>query len=256
MRKPRIVNQIKIFAPENPYLCLMGYNGKKKDIFFDLDHTLWDFEKNAAETLTELFDTYRFSVFGFGSAEHFIETYNRNNHRLWAQYHRGEISKSELREARFADTFRELGVDPIHFPMAFEADYLRLCPQKTHLFPNVHETLGYLQERYALHLISNGFGDAAETKVTRCNLKKYFSTIVISEVVGVHKPHPEIFHYAVSNAKTAILHSVMIGDSIEADIRGAQNIGMDAICFNPQGAEMPKDVKQSIGALHELVGLF
>ncbi len=230
-------------------------NGKT-DIFFDLDHTLWDFERNAEETLMELFDTYRFSSFGIGSAALFIETYNRNNHRLWALYHQGRISKSELREARFADTFIELGIDAALFPLAFERDYLLLCPQKTHLFPDTHETLGYLREKYTLHLISNGFGDASETKVTMCDLRKYFSTIVISERVGVHKPHPEIFHYAVANAKTAIPESVMIGDSVEADVRGAQNVGMDAIFFNPKGAAVPTDVKKSIVTLNELKQLF
>lgn len=228
----------------------------KKDIFFDLDHTIWDFEKNASETLMELFDTYRFGSFGIGSASQFIETYNRHNHRLWALYHHGKITKSELREARFADTFRELGIDPKWFPAAFEEDYLRLCPQKTNLFPNAHETLGYLQEKYTLHLISNGFGDAAEAKVTRCDLKKYFATIVISEVVGFHKPHPQIFHYAVKQANTAIPHSVMIGDSIDADIRGAQNVGMDAIYFNPNKADIPADVRKSISTLDELQRLF
>ncbi len=228
----------------------------KKDIFFDLDHTIWDFEKNAEEALMELFDTYNFTSLGIGSAALFIETYNRNNHRLWAQYHNGHITKFELREARFADTFRELGIDPRLFPKAFEADYLRLCPQKTHLFPHAHETLGYLREKYHLHLISNGFGDAAEIKVTKCDLKRYFSTIVISETVGVHKPDPRIFHFAVDNAKTAISNSVMIGDSLEADVRGAQNVGMDAIYFNPKRENVPTDVKQSIDALNELTRIF
>lgn len=228
----------------------------KRDIFFDLDHTIWDFEKNAEETLLELFDTYRFSGIGIHSPDLFINTYNENNHRLWALYHDGKITKSELREARFADTFVELGVDPKLFPRAFEMDYLRLCPQKTNLFPHAHETLGYLKEKYTLHLISNGFADASETKVMQCDLKKYFTTIVISEAVGVHKPHPEIFHYAVTNAKTAISQSVMVGDSIEADIRGAQNVGMDAIFFNPKSSEVPDDVKLSISHLQELTRLF
>ncbi|WP_353195588.1 YjjG family noncanonical pyrimidine nucleotidase [Parapedobacter defluvii] len=233
----------------------MRHTGKK-DIFFDLDHTIWDFEKNAEEALRELFDTYNFDSLGIDSAGVFIETYNRNNHRLWALYHHGKITKSELREARFADTFSELEIDPRLFPKAFEEDYLRLCPQKTHLFPHVHETLGYLCEKYTLHLISNGFGDAAETKITKCDLKKYFSTVVISETVGVHKPDPRIFHYAVNNAKTAISHSVMVGDSLDADIRGAQNVGMDAIYFNPKREEVPTDVKRSIGTLYELTQLF
>jgi len=228
----------------------------KKDLFFDLDHTIWDFEKNAAETLAELFDKYRFGNFGIGSVTRFVDTYNRNNHRLWGLYHHGKITKSQLREARFADTFIELGLDPKWFPKTFEEDYLHLCPQKTHLFPYAHETLGYLREKYTLHLISNGFSEAAEAKITGCDLKKYFATIVISETVGYHKPHPEIFHYAVGHAKTAIDDSVMIGDSLEADIRGAQNVGMDAIYFNPHDAEVPVDVKQSIRSLGELKQLF
>lgn len=231
-------------------------NRDKTDIFFDLDHTIWDFEKNAEETLTELFDTYRFSALGIHTPAIFIETYNRNNHRLWALYHQGRINKSELRKARFADTFTELGIDPLLFPEAFEEDYIRLCPQKTNLFPNTHETLGYLQEKYALHLISNGFNEASQTKIAKCNLKKYFDTIVISELVGVHKPHPEIFHYAVGRAKTEIRHSVMVGDSLEADIQGAQNVGMDAIYFNPCGATVPVYVKQSITAFDELKSIF
>ena len=232
------------------------HNTGKRDIFFDLDHTIWDFEKNAEETLMELFDTYQFSGLGIRSPEAFIKTYNRNNHRLWALYHNGKINKSELREARFADTFVELGIDPELFPKAFETDYLRLCPQKTNLFPNAHETLGYLQEKYTLHLISNGFADASETKVTRCDLKKYFTTIVISEAVGVHKPHPQILHYAATNAKTAISQSVMVGDSIKAGIRGAQNVGMDAIYFNPNKTEVPPNVRHSITVLDELKTLF
>lgn len=225
---------------------------RKTDIFFDLDHTIWDFEKNAAETLMELFETYRFNNLGITSPGLFIDTYNRNNQRLWTLYHHGKITKAQLREARFADTFTELGIDPILFPKTFETDYLRMCPQKTNLFPHSHETLAYLKERYTLHLISNGFGDAAEIKVTRCNLKKYFHTIVISEVVGVHKPHPDIFHYAVRNAHTKIGSSVMVGDSLEADIQGAQNVGMDAIYFNPNKFAVPPFVKFSITSLNEL----
>jgi|SRR5690606_24263836 len=232
------------------------FRNRKKDIFFDLDHTIWDFDRNAEETLAELFDTYRFSTLGIPSPETFIETYTRNNHRLWALYHHGKIDKAQLRVARFADTFTELGVDPALFPSAFEEDYLRLCPQKTHLFPHAHETLGYLSEKYTLHLISNGFKEASETKIANSGLAKYFATIVISEVIGVHKPHPDIFHHAVRNGKTRIPDSVMVGDSIEADIRGAHGVGMDSVYFNPGKREVPEDVRVSIAGLAELCEMF
>ncbi|HZH54733.1 MAG TPA: YjjG family noncanonical pyrimidine nucleotidase [Sphingobacteriaceae bacterium] len=227
----------------------------KKSIFFDLDHTLWDFDKNAEETLAELFVTYRFDRLGMHSADVFIETYTRNNHRLWAKYHIGEIDKAELRKARFADTFTELGVDPALFPLQFEVDYLHICPRKTNLFPHTHEVLEYLQGKYSLHLISNGFKEASRIKIANSGLANYFQTVVISELVGVHKPHPEIFHHAVANAQTHIPESVMIGDSIEADIRGAQGVGMDAVFFNPHNQALPEDIKRSITGLNELTKL-
>lgn len=236
------------------YFCAMQLLDKKA-VFFDLDHTLWDFDKNAEETLAELFASYQFEKFGLASSDLFIETYTRNNHRLWAEYHQGNISKAELRAARFADTFQELGIDPELFPAAFEADYIRICPQKTNLFPHTHEILAYLQGHYSLHLISNGFKEASHTKIAKCDLGKYFKTIVISEILGVHKPHPDIFHHAVAGAQTHIPESVMIGDSLEADVRGAQNVGMDAIYFNPKQLEVPEDVKRSIGHLEELTRL-
>lgn len=231
---------------------------KKEHIFFDLDHTLWDFDKNAEETLYELFTRYQFHQLGFSSADVFIETYTRNNHRLWSRYHLGEIDKDYLRKARFANTFTELGVAPEHFPLAFEEDYLQLCPLKTHLFPHAIETLEYLQENYTLHLISNGFKEATKAKISNVhtNIQQYFSHIVISENVGIHKPHPAIFQYALEGANARKENSIMIGDSIEADVRGAQNFGMEAIFFNPHRIQAPADVKHEVGQLKELMEMF
>jgi putative hydrolase of the HAD superfamily len=230
----------------------------KEHIFFDLDHTLWDFDKNAEETLFELFSLYKFQQLGFSSADVFIETYTRNNHQLWSQYHLGEIDKEYLRKARFANTFIELGIDPELLPASFENDYLHLCPLKTHLFPHAIETLEYLQEKYTLHLISNGFKEGTEAKISNkgTNIRKYFSHIVISENIGVHKPHPDIFQYALKGANAEKESSIMIGDSIEADIRGAQSFGMDAIFFNPHKIEVPSDVKNEIVQLKELMTMF
>lgn len=225
----------------------------KKHLFFDLDHTLWDFDRNAAETLAELFDRYNFHGLGIASADIFIESYHRNNQRVWALYHNGIIDKEELRRARFADTFTELGIPPHRFPSGFEEDYLRICPHKTHLFPETHETLGYLKEKYTLHLISNGFKEAVETKIAKSNLASYFSQVIISEVVGFHKPHPDIYHYSLTGAQCSNKsESVMIGDSLEADVRGAMHFGIDAIFFNPNALETPADIPYSISQLKQL----
>ncbi|MBB5396297.1 YjjG family noncanonical pyrimidine nucleotidase [Mucilaginibacter sp. AK015] len=223
-----------------------------KHIFFDLDHTIWDFDKNAEETLHELYSTYKLKDIGLHSADLFIETYTRHNHRLWAQYHLGEITKNELREERFKSTFIELGVQPNLMPADFEDAYVSLGPTKTNLFPHAHETLAYLQSKYTLHLISNGFKEATEMKVAGTNLAPYFKNIIISEVVGVNKPDPQIFKHAIELAGATVPESVMIGDSIEADIRGAMGVGMDAIYFNPFNLEKPDDVAVQISHLKEL----
>ncbi|RWY49236.1 YjjG family noncanonical pyrimidine nucleotidase [Mucilaginibacter gilvus] len=225
---------------------------KYTHIFFDLDHTIWDFDKNAEEALHELYGTYNLRDIGLHSADLFIETYTRHNHRLWAQYHLGEITKDELRDARFKSTFTELGLHPDLMPADFEDAYVNLCPTKTNLFPHAHETLEYLQSKYTLHLISNGFKDSTTLKVNGTGLVKYFQNIIISEVVGVNKPDPLIFQHAIDLARTTKEESLMIGDSIEADIRGALGFGMDAIYFNPLGLEKPADVPVQITHLKEL----
>jgi putative hydrolase of the HAD superfamily len=225
---------------------------KYKHIFFDLDHTIWDFDRNAEETLHELFIMHRLQEVGLPSADLFIETYTRNNHELWAQYHTGVITKEELRDARFKRTFIQLGLHPDLIPADFEDAYVRLCPTKTNLFPHAHETLQYLQGKYTLHLISNGFKESQQLKISGTNLGGYFQNIIVSEDVGVNKPDKAIFEYAVNLAGTNKAESVMIGDSLEADIYGALNYGMDAIFFNPFSAPKPDDVPIQITHLKEL----
>lgn len=224
-----------------------------KHLFFDLDHTIWDFDKNAEETLHELYHTYQLRDLGLHSPDHFIEVYTKNNHQLWADYHVGKITKQKLRETRFSKTFLDLGLSPELIPERFEDDYVTICPSKTNLFPKAHETLYYLKERYSLHLISNGFKESTEQKVNNNGLNIYFENIVISEVVGFNKPDKAIFNHALTLANAGIAESIMIGDSIEADIRGAQDYGMKAIYFNPERKEKPEDVQQEINCLSELM---
>ena len=224
-----------------------------KHLFFDLDHTIWDFDKNAEETLHELYHTYQLSDLGLHSPDHFIEVYTQNNHQLWADYHVGKITKQKLRETRFSKTFLDLGLSPELIPERFEDDYVTICPSKTNLFPKAHETLYYLKERYSSHLISNGFKESTEQKVNNNGLNIYFENVVISEVVGFNKPDKAIFNHALTLANAGIAESIMIGDSIEADIRGAQDYGMKAIYFNPERKEKPEDVQQEINCLSELM---
>jgi len=228
----------------------------KKHIFFDLDHTIWDFDRNAEETLNELYHTYRLDELGLKSCEDFISTYTQNNHQLWTDYHLGKITKDFLRAERFNKTFIQLGIHPDSVPHEFENDYVAISPTKTNLFEAAEEVLAYLQQNYSLHIISNGFKETTLTKMNLSNLNPYFENVIISEDVGVNKPNPQIFEYALDKAKATKAESVMIGDSLEADIYGALGFGLDAIFFNPTQKDKPEDVKQEITHLKELLQLF
>ncbi|MND68350.1 Pyrimidine 5'-nucleotidase YjjG [compost metagenome] len=222
-------------------------------LFFDLDHTIWDFDRNAEETLRELFDVYNLKSLGLKSADLFIEVYTENNHQLWAEYHRGIITKEHLRHERFSKTFRDLHLSEDLVPLNFENDYVRICPTKTNLFPHAHETLSYLQDKYRLHLISNGFYESTLIKVETTGIGKYFDNINISEKIGVNKPDPKIFHHAVGLANATIDESMMIGDSLEADILGAISVGMDCVFFNPRAVKHDVIVNHEIQSLDELL---
>ncbi len=227
-----------------------------KHIFFDLDHTIWDFDRNAEETLLELYEVYSLKSLGVHSAQEFIAKYTENNHRLWAQYHLGKITKDTLRAERFSSTFIELGVLPELVPHQFEDDYVQLSPKKTNLFEGAKKVLAYLQNKYQLHIISNGFKETTLIKMDLSGLNPYFKNVIISEDVGVNKPDKAIFEHALHKAGAQLHESIMIGDSLEADIRGAQGFGMKAIFFNPHKAEKPHDVHWQIHHLEELLHHF
>lgn len=228
----------------------------KKHIFFDLDHTIWDFDRNAEETLNELYHTHKLQELGLQSCSDFILKYTENNHQLWADYHLGKITKEFLRAERFSKTFIQLGIHPDSVPNQFEDDYVSISPTKTNLFEAAEEVLAYLQQKYSLHIISNGFKETTLTKMNLSNLNPYFENVIISEDVGVNKPNPQIFEYALDKAKATKAESVMIGDSLEADVYGALNFGIEAIFFNPLEKEKPADVAKQISHLKELMLLF
>jgi putative hydrolase of the HAD superfamily len=227
-----------------------------KHIFFDLDHTIWDFDRNAQETLLELYEAYQLKTLGLNSSSEFIERYTANNHNLWQQYHLGEITKEKLRQDRFRNTFLELGVKPELIPIEFEEDYVRISPTKTNLFEGAEKVLTYLQNKYQLHIISNGFKETTLTKMDLSGLNPYFTNVIISEDVGINKPDKLIFEHAITKADAKVEESIMIGDSLEADIRGAQNFGMKAIFFNPLNITQPEDVEWQILHLEELLHHF
>lgn len=224
---------------------------KYKHIFFDLDHTLWDFEANSIETLKELFETYKLSE-RIESEALFISTYQIINKELWSLYHKNLVDKNTLRLTRFALALEKFDVYDLALSLKLAQDYTTIAPYKGKLFADAHEVLTYLQKKYSLHLITNGFKDVQRIKVKTSDLEKYFSNFFISEEIGFVKPQADFFNYALATAKTNSNSSIMIGDNYEADILGAAGVGMDTVFFNP---ERISNDYQSTFQIYELLTL-
>ncbi|WP_205504639.1 YjjG family noncanonical pyrimidine nucleotidase [Rufibacter psychrotolerans] len=205
-----------------------------RHLFFDLDHTLWDFEKNSAETLYHLYDHYKLGELGNFSRDSFYRKYSFVNQRLWDLYHKGKITQQQLRENRFVKCLTGLGMAAEAVPVGISEDFTSICPTKTAVFPFTHEVLAYLREKYVLHIITNGFKDVQYIKLKSSKLDVYFSEIITSECANCTKPDRKIFLHALERAGVTAQESLMIGDSLDADILGAMNAGIDQVLFNPE----------------------
>ena len=162
-----------------------------KHIFFDLDRTLWDFEKNSHTTLLQLISHFNLTDKGIDNAEKFIKKYKIHNEKLWDLYRENKINKEELRSKRFLMTLSEYGIDDKDLAEQFGLVYIKQSPLKTNLFPFSHEVLSYLKTKYTLHIITNGFEEVQYIKLAAADLKKYFDVVVTSEKAGVKKPKHE-----------------------------------------------------------------
>jgi putative hydrolase of the HAD superfamily len=204
-----------------------------KDLFFDLDHTLWDFESNSKETIQELYTTHRLADLGIVDFDGFYSTYSAHNHRLWDRYTKGFIKQEELRWKRVYLSLLDFKV--ANEPLAKEMSqaYLEILPNKKHLFPYTIEILEYLKQKdYKMHLITNGFESVQFKKIKNSGIADYFIEVITSEASNSLKPQKEIFEYALKNAKASVAESIMIGDNEFADIQGGINMGMDTVFVN------------------------
>lgn len=221
-------------------------------ILFDLDHTLWDFDKNSRETLTELFATFELASLGSFSCTDFCDTFCTVNRQLWDRYHRGEYDQQRLREERFRLILTELGVAAERVPAALAGEYLRLCPTKPHVLPYANDILQYLQQRYSLHILTNGFSDVQAIKIKSAGLADFFKVVVSSDTIGYKKPSREIFDHIVEAIGASPGACIMIGDNLETDIKGALNAGLDCIFLNPTKLHHQEPTTYEIACLSEL----
>ena len=228
-----------------------------KDLFFDLDHTIWDFELNSKETLWDLHLKYELEAKGIHDFDVFYSQYSVHNHRLWDRYTKGFIKQEELRWKRIYLSLLDYKIADEALSKEMSVDYLDILPNKKNLFPYTIEILDYLKNKdYKMHLITNGFESVQFKKIKNSNLADYFIEVITSEASNSLKPNKEIFDYALKACNAKLETSIMIGDNESADIQGAINVGMDSIFVNHLQIQPTVPATHTITHLKELENIF
>ncbi len=207
-----------------------------KNLFFDLDDTLWAFSENARGTFREIYDKHGYSRY-FRSFEHFYELYQCRNRELWAEYADGKVTKDGLNRQRFLYPLQAVGVDDAALAGRFAADFFSVIPTKSKLMPHAREVLEYLSGKYNLYILSNGFHELQGRKMQSAGIRHYFKKVVLSDDIGILKPGQAIFHFALSATQSQLRESLMIGDSWDSDVVGAKGVGMHQVFYDLVGRD-------------------
>jgi len=226
---------------------------KYKNVFFDLDRTLWDFDTNSNHALYELYESFNLKGEGIEDFTEFAMQYQIINEKLWGWYRMGNIRKDDLRRRRFTEALAHFGLNNSALGINLDLTYIKISPYQTNLMPSAIETLEYLSEKYNLHIITNGFEEVQAIKMQQSGLAPFFKHMITSERAMARKPDPVVFHLACNIANTRPSESLMVGDDLTADIGGAQKVFMDQVYFNPEGAlHDMADITYEIKRLEEL----
>jgi putative hydrolase of the HAD superfamily len=225
-----------------------------KHLFFDLDHTLWDFERNSAECLADIYEIFDFKGLNISSLETFQQEFSVVNKYHWSLLEKNLITHEDLRRRRFQETLENLGVKDLKQSFGLEINeyFLELLPNKAHLIEGAFDVLEYLLPKYELHIISNGWQDIQVNKMKSSEIHHYFGEIITNELAGTRKPDRRIFDYAIDVTKANLVESLMIGDNYEADILGAINVNMDTVFYNPENISTGQKPTFDINKLVEL----
>lgn len=205
-----------------------------KHLFFDLDHTLWDFEKNSRESLADLYQAFSLHTWNIAELSAFQQEFSVVNKRYWSLLESNQITHEELRRRRFRDTLINLGVEADEtLGLQLNEAFLELLPQKSHLIEGAIEVLDFFAPNYELHIISNGWQDVQAKKINSSKIGHYFKEVITNERAEARKPDKRIFDYAIQVTNARLSESIMIGDNFEADILGAINARMASVFYNP-----------------------
>ncbi len=228
-----------------------------RHLFFDLDHTLWDFDRNSQVTLREIFHNLELAAAGVNDFDLFHKNYLRHNERLWERYRNGHIKVEELRWKRMWLALLDFKIGSEVLARKMGEAFLEILPTKTLLFPYTIEILTYLKDKgYQLHLITNGFEKTQGSKIRNSGIDGFFIEMITSESSNSLKPHPEIFNYALLKTGATKMESIMLGDTPEVDIKGAMDSGIDQVYINHTGNQSPVKATYTVTALKQLEDIF
>ncbi len=205
---------------------------KYKNLFFDLDDTLWAFSSNARTTFQEVYFEHGLDRF-FSSFDEYYTIYQQKNTELWIEYGAGRITKEELNRQRFLYPLAAMGHADDALAKTYSDDFFRRIPLKSGLMPYAKEVLDYLSPRYNLFILSNGFRELQTKKMQSAGIDSYFKRVILSEDLGLHKPAAQLFNFALSATQSEVRNTLMIGDSWSADIEGARGVGIDQAYYPP-----------------------
>jgi len=221
-------------------------------LFFDLDHTLWDYETNATLALQHVMQ--QFELHQHIEEKKFLHAYKQVNEKMWHQYNLGKIDRSDIQKYRFAEILRLLNVVIPYQPLELHECFVARCCAQPHLMPGAMEAMHYLNEKYSLSIITNGFDEPQAAKLKASRIDHFFDVVVTSETTGARKPDKSIFHHAMAQVNSLPANSVMIGDNPNTDIRGGESAGMRTIFYNPSGQRRSVTAWQ-IDALDQLIAI-
>ncbi len=224
-------------------------------ILFDLDHTLWDFEKNSAEMLKELFEAYDLGELLNTTSKHFIEEYQVINQQMWLRYNKGKITKDDMRHIRFDSLLRKFGLRDPDLALKINDDYIENCPTKGHVVDGAEEVLKHLRGDYCIHVISNGFEETTTKKIKNSIIGDYIDHFITSEGAKSIKPDKEIFLQLLKKISGRNTDCIMIGDNYATDIVGAKRMNMDHVLYNSTGWKHDYRVQHEISKLNDLLTL-
>ncbi len=226
-----------------------------KHLFFDLDHTLWDFDRNSEATMLQLYNEYNLASRGITDFNEMFAAYNVHNDKLWDRYRKGFIKREELRWKRMWLMLLDFKIGDTALAHELSSAYLEILPTQTILLPHTKEVLDYCKGKYEMHLITNGFETTQRLKLQYSGIAKYFNHLITSEKSNSIKPNKDIFDYALTLANTDVESSIMIGDAIDIDILGAINAGWDSVYFNPANKPHERKPTYEITSLDELMNI-